>query len=457
MKKIFVSDVTLCEAEESRKLLTFREKLNIVASMSRAGLSAVELPPVSGGAEAGVVVSTIAEAAENIKISINAGVTPEQIRATYDCVKSAKDLCLQIALPISTVQMEYTYHLKASKMLEKIVSLVSTAKECCDCVEFVALDATRATAGFAEECCKVAAENGATAVTLCDTAGIFFPEEFAELVKNVKSAADVQIYVQPSNAMCMAAACAVAAIEAGADGVKTAAGSSAFLSAADFANIVRTKGEAMGVDCELDITAINNTVKNVSDVAGAEASTTDVSDTAVFSSGATLADITAETKALGYELSAEDNGKVYEEFKRVVAKKQAIGIAELEAIIASTAMQVPSTYHVVSYVVNSGNIITATANITLEKDGEQYSGVSIGDGPIDAAFHAIEQIIGHRYELDDFQIQAVTKGREAIGSSIIRLRADGKLYSGNGVSTDIIGACIRAYINALNKIVYEEK
>ena len=100
-------------------------------------------------------------------------------------------------------------------------------------------------------------------------------------------------------------------------------------------------------------------------------------------------------------------------------------------------------------------MITATANITLEKDGERLSGVSVGDGPIDAAFHAIEQIIGHHYELDDFQIQSVTKGREAMGSSLIRLRDGGMLYSGTGISTDIIGACIRAYLNALNKIVFE--
>ena len=97
------------------------------------------------------------------------------------------------------------------------------------------------------------------------------------------------------------------------------------------------------------------------------------------------------------------------------------------------------------------------ANVTLERDGEKISGVSTGDGPIDAAFFAIEQIIGHHYELDDFQIQSITKGREALGSSLIRLRAGGKLYSGNGLSTDIVGAAIRAYINALNKIVYEGK
>ena len=82
-------------------------------------------------------------------------------------------------------------------------------------------------------------------------------------------------------------------------------------------------------------------------------------------------------------------------------------------------------------------------------------GISLGDGPIDAAFLAIEQIEGHHYELDDFQIQAVTEGREAMGEAVVKLRSEGKLFSGRGISTDIVGASIHAYINALNKIVYE--
>ena len=110
----------------------------------------------------------------------------------------------------------------------------------------------------------------------------------------------------------------------------------------------------------------------------------------------------------------------------------------------------------ISYVINNGNIISSTAQITLKKDGEETCGVSVGDGPVDAAFRAIEQIIGHHYELDDFQIQSVTEGQEAMGSALVKLRSEGKLYSGNGISTDIIGAAIRAYINAVNKIVYEE-
>ena len=92
----------------------------------------------------------------------------------------------------------------------------------------------------------------------------------------------------------------------------------------------------------------------------------------------------------------------------------------------------------------------------LTKNGQTLSGVSLGDGPVDAAFLAIESILGRHYELDDFQIQAVTEGREAMGESVVKLRSGGKLYSGRGISTDIIGASVHAYLNAINKIVYEE-
>ena len=101
-------------------------------------------------------------------------------------------------------------------------------------------------------------------------------------------------------------------------------------------------------------------------------------------------------------------------------------------------------------------LVVFSTNILLNRNGEKLRGVGVGDGPIDAAFLAIEQIIGHHYELDDFQIQTVTEGRDAMGSALVKLRADGRVYSGNGISTDIIGASIRAYISALNKIVYEQ-
>ena len=138
-------------------------------------------------------------------------------------------------------------------------------------------------------------------------------------------------------------------------------------------------------------------------------------------------------------------------------RKSSLGEKELEALIASYAMQAPSTYHLSAFSVNCTSVGASMAQVTMKRGAETICGVATGDGPVDAAFRAIEQSVGTHYELDDFEIQAVTEGKESLGATLVRLRNNGKLYAGNGLSTDIVGASIRAYINALNKIVYEEK
>lgn len=452
MRKINVTDVTLRAYTEQKNTLSFREKLNIAQWLDTAGIDMIELPALVQEKEDAVICRTIAAAMKNASVAIDVG---KDAAAAWDCVKDTAAPVLQIVLPTSTVQMEYTYHLKAPKMLDKLAALCKEAAALCPNVEFVARDATRAEAGFIAACCKTAEENGATAVTLCDDSGIFFPEDYAAMVQEIKAACSLKVYVQPSDALHMAAASAIEAVKAGADGIKTAVCTN-YLAADVLADIFRAKVDTLSAGSNLDSTAIHNIIANITCGKKETVQAPELQETgAQLDISCTLADIASAVKELGYDLNDEDNGKVFEEFKRVIAKKENIGARELDAIVASVAMQVPSTFHVVNYVVNSGNIIAATANLTLEKDGEKLSGVSTGDGPIDAAFHAIEQIVGHHYELDDFQVQAVTKGREAVGSALIRLRANGKLYSGNGVSTDIIGACIRAYVNALNKIVYE--
>ena len=145
---------------------------------------------------------------------------------------------------------------------------------------------------------------------------------------------------------------------------------------------------------------------------------------------------------------------------KLVGRKQTLEYSpvkkEFEALIASSAMQAPSTYHFETYTTTSSNVASSMSQVILKRGDETVCGVSGGDGPIDSAFRAIEQCIGHHYELDDFQVQSVTEGKEALGSALVKLRNGGKLYSGNGTSTDIVAASIRAYINALNKIVFEE-
>ena len=147
---------------------------------------------------------------------------------------------------------------------------------------------------------------------------------------------------------------------------------------------------------------------------------------------------------------------VYESVQRISQKKaESVGPKELEEIISTVSLQVPATYQLKSFVITTGNVITSYADVILERNGSEVHGFSTGDGPIDAAFLAIEKLLDHHFELEDFQIQAVTSGAEAMGSASVKLRYDNKVYSGRGLSTDVIGASIRAYIDAVNKICFE--
>lgn len=458
MRNIAVSDITLKSA--GAQALTFREKASLAKSLDGLGVDKIELPKPCGAKEEAVVDSTISASVANAAVAIAVGMSEESLEAAWSCVKNAAKPCLQVEIPTSTVGMEYIWHMKAPKMLSAAEKMIKSAKEKCECVELVALDASRAERDFLVALCKMANDNGACSVTLCDDAGIYLPEDFAKMVKDIKAECDIKISVMPSDDIGMACACAVAAVNAGAEGVKTAVTGSR-LALDDFAQIIKIKGDAMDVCTGLDLTRCHHAVgelESIFDNAKSETASVEmlIANEISLSASSTYPEVCEAIDTLGYDLTDEDKGRVYEEFQLLARKRNEIGTKEFEALIASSAMQVPSTYHLDSYVSNSGNIIPAMSNITLIKNGEKLSGVATGDGPIDAAFKAIEQIIGHHYELDDFKITAVTQGKEAVGEAIVKLRADGKLYSGNGISTDIIGASIRAYINALNKIVYAE-
>ena len=287
------------------------------------------------------------------------------------------------------------------------------------------------------------------------------PDDFAAFVSRIAENAGVPVYVSASDLNGLAVACSLLAARGKAAGVKTSVGGDV-TSLATFSDLIRNRGGDIKLSTRLAVTELHRTVRQIEWIGEGRKDASPSSAAKGGDEGAIKLDPDADADAiaaavarLGYDLSDEDLALVSDEVRRVAGKKT-VGERELEAIVASSAMQVPATYQLENYVINSGNIISASAQLTLSANGKTLHGVSIGDGPIDAAFRALESVIGHRYELDDFKIQAITEGQEAVGSALIRLRSGGKLYSGNGVSTDILGAAIRAYLNAVNKIVYEE-
>ena len=294
------------------------------------------------------------------------------------------------------------------------------------------------------------------------------PDEFSSFIvslyENVPALQSITLGVSCSNELSMADSCAIAAIRAGVGEVKAASYCVNTASVENIAKIIAAKGDSFGVETGIHTTQMRRILSQIAWMFETNRSKNSPFDNGVQdNSGLYLTahdDMSSVLKVvmqLGYDLSEEDGAKVYEAFQRIAARKEKVGSRELDAIVASAAMQVPPTYRLDSYVINSGNTISATCHLKLQKNGLPIEGISLGDGPIDASFLAIEQIAGCHYELDDFQIQAVTEGREAMGETVVKLRSNGKLYSGRGISTDILGASILAYMNALNKIVYEEE
>ncbi len=461
MRTINVADITLKKLSEDREIsLLFREKSAIASCADSLGADAIELPAVKNLREDSIIYKTIAQNVKNATLSVPVGFSKEEVASAWECIKDAKKARLQIELPVSTIQMEYTYHVKQAVMLEKITELVKAAKEFCDDVEFSALDATRADVDFLVSAALSAQENGAGIITLCDNAGASTPEDIAKLVSKVKEAVSVPVYVQVSDRISMAVACAFSAVSAGADGIKCAMAGKDALLAGELSDAMSVCGSQIDAKLELDTTKIHASIDDMLSKINHESyeaeKTISEKKKILFDSDSSIAQIANAAQVLGYELTDSDIGNVYKALMQVCEKKGAVGSKEFEALIASSAMQAPSTYHFETYTTTSSNVANSMSQVTLKCNGELICGVSNGEGPIDSAFRAIEQCIGHHYELDDFQVQSVTEGKEALGSALVRLRNNGKLYSGNGTSTDIVAASIRAYINALNKIVFEE-
>lgn len=468
MQKLSIADVTLKQAAKSGNCsLSFREKIEIAKLLNKIHVSVIELPAIVKEKTDMLLVKSISScvtASSIIAVPVNLG--EGDVERVAQALSAAKCPRIQIEVPTSTVQMEYICGKKPAAMIEMIADYTKRAKALCGDVEFIADDATRSDPDFLYKAIATAVENGATTVTLSDTAGKMFPEDISamisDLYKNVPETEKINVGFQCGNELEMATAGSVSAIKAGANEVKVSSAPSVFApSMESICQIIKNFGDEFGYMTGVRTTEYHKAAKQISWILNARTSKNVMESVSLTSEDFSLSehdDITEVSKAiamLGYDLSAEDISNVYTEFKRISSKKT-VTAKELDAIIASVALQVPTTYFLESYVINSGNIIPATANITVRKNGEVIRGLCGGDGPIDAAFHAIEQIIGHHYELDDFQIQSVTEGQEAVGSAVVKLRSNGKLYSGKGLSTDIIGASIRAYLNALNKIVYEE-
>lgn len=469
MNTVRVCDSTVRKLSINRDYsLSFKEKLEVAKLLNKLCVDVIELEEIKNQKVDTLLAKSVVTAALDsvIAMPVSLSADPE---VTAKALSDAKKFRLQIVAPGSSVRMEYVYHKKPAVILEAIIKHIEECKKYTDDVELLIDDATRGDYAFIKELILKAVEKGASTVTFCDDAGTMLPEEFGafldERLNDNPELKNISWGVSCSNELAMADACAIAAICHGATEIKASAYPVNTASLANVCKVISGKGDVLKVRTNVETTSMKRILSQVNRFCGiTEKSNDDFRPeiSAEISEDKMRADDSKETvisiaEKLGYILSPEDADKVYEAFLRLASKKEYVSAREFAAIIATSAMQVPAKYELADYVVNTGNSFTPMVSVKLKSNGTEKEGISLGAGPVDAAFHAIEEITGTHYEVDDFQLHSASEGKDAAGETLVKLRAGGKIYSGHGVSTDIIGASIRAYINALNKIMYEEE
>ena len=463
-----ISDCTLLDAADHAEL-SFREKIELCRLIDKLGVTTIDLCGIRQKKIDRLLIKSISSAVKQAMIAVPVSLTEEEsVLMTWEALKEAASARLQVAAPVSSVQMEYLLHMKPAGLLSAVEKAIKACGGYTKEVEFIAEDATRSDPAFLRQILRTAVLSGAGCVTLCDTAGTMTPDETYAFIKSlcqdVPELNDVILGFSCSGTLNLADACAFAAVRAGVRALKATSCRGKSISLANIVRILSIKGSAEGVQSSVGLEQIRR-ITGQAEMICHSAGRKSVSFTEqagnesdmILSAHDSMETVIHACETLGYDLGPEDQQKVWKVFSQTAERKETITLKELDAIIAAEAMQVPPAYHNVQYVINTGNQIGAMAHMKLMFHNQEIEGIASGDGAIDAAFNSIEKATGRHFELDDFQIQSVTEGREAMGQTIVRLRWEGKLYSGRGISTDIVGAGIMAYVNAVNKIVYEEE
>lgn len=478
MRDIRISDETMKQAAASKELsLSFKEKLELAKLLDGLKVSVIEIEGIERPQADMLRIKSIASIAKNCTLAVPVMIDGSDIDDVWYAMSEAAHPRLQVQIATSPARMEYVHKMKAPEAIGAVEQTIKACSAHTTDVEFIAQDATRTDLEYLKDIITAAIEAGATTITVCDDAGIMLPAEFVDFISAVQrmhpslsadssSASRTALGIRCSNELFMAVSTSIAGIAQGATEVKTTSYPLGETLLPKLVKALSVKGDAYEVTCPVETTILKRTMSQIDRICTpatnkeshfASLGSNDTADDIVLKASDDQSAVAEAVAKLGYDLSDEDIASVYEAFQRIATKKESVGARELDVIVASAAMQVPSTYKLERYTINSGNAIKATANIRMRIGDEVFEKVAMGDGPIDAAFAAIDEIVGETFELDDWQMQSVTEGQEAMGECVVKLISDGRIYSGRGISTDIIGSSVRAYINALNKVMYEKE
>jgi len=517
-ERILIFDTTLRDGEQSPGAsLNIKEKLEVAEQLEKLGVDVIEAGfPISspGDFEAVKLIS------RKIRKPVIAGLaraTKKDIDVLWEAIKYAKNPRIHTFIATSDIHLKYKLRKSREEVLKEAVAAVKYARKFTDNVEFSAEDAVRTEPDFLCRVVEETIEAGATTINIPDTVGYALPEEFGKIIRmvieRVPNSNKAVISVHCHNDLGLATANSLEAISYGArqvectiNGIGERAGNA---SLEEVVMALRTRKDLLPFYTNIETKEIAKTSRLVSKLTGiivqpnkavvganAFAHEAGIHQDGVIKERLTYEIMTPESvglggrrlvlgkhsgrhafrkklQELGYKLNNEEVDKTFQQFKLLADKKKEIFDEDIEAIVEDQISLIPEVYKLDYINVTTGNRVVPTATVRLRKliapgktdKSEVLQEASCGDGPVDAAFRAIDRITNIKCRLIDYSLKSVSMGKDALGEVTVKITPVGRarvhelkrIVTGRGTSTDIIEASAKAYINALNRLVAREK
>ncbi|MGH2270998.1 2-isopropylmalate synthase [Anaerohalosphaeraceae bacterium U12dextr] len=503
LDQVLIFDTTLRDGEQAPGAsMSISEKLEVAQQLARLGVHVIEAGfPVSSPAQFDAT-KLVAEQIQGPVICGLARANEKDIDAAGKALAPAKKRRIHTFIATSPIHMEYKLRKTPDQVLKMAVEAVRYARQYTDNIEFSPEDACRSDLSFLYEILAAVIEAGATTLNIPDTVGYVLPYEYGQIIaklkENVKGIEKAIISTHCHNDLGMASANSLAGVRNGArqvectiNGIGERAGNAAM---EEIVMAIHTRPDFFpNITTGIKTTEIYRTSQLVSQLTGfviqpnkaivgknAFAHESGIHVDGILKKRETYEIMTPEMiglegskmvlgrhsgrhgfadrcKQLGFSLTKEELDAAYQKFVEIADKKKEIFDEDIAAIISDESRGIEQTYQLEYLHVASGTGTLPTASVKIKtKEGVKLA-VALGDGPVDAAYEAIRQATGKTPKLENYTIRAITEGKEALGEANVRIaNGKGQVFIGRGVSTDIIEASAKAYVDALNRMAAAE-
>ncbi|SHH27750.1 2-isopropylmalate synthase [Desulforamulus hydrothermalis] len=500
--RVYIFDTTLRDGEQSPGVsLNINEKLQIARQLARLGVDILEagFPITSHGDFA--AVQAVAREVRGVTVAGLARANFKDIDCAWEALRDAEQPRIHTFIATSDIHLQYKLRKNRDQVVEAAVAAVRHARKYTSDVEFSAEDASRSDVDYLARVFGEVIKAGATVINIPDTVGYAMPDEFARFIKQVMEKTPgiekVVVSVHCHDDLGLAVANSLAAVGAGArqvegtvNGIGERAGNAAL---EEVVMGLYTRQDLYRLTTGFNTREIYRTSRLVSSLTGmpvqpnkavvgknAFAHESGIHQDGVLKERTTyeimnpeLVGIAASNLVLGkhsgrhafrdrlaelgYNLSDEELNLAFARFKALADKKKEITDDDLQALVEDEIRHIPDTYTLEYFHISSGSTVVPTATVGLRVGEERQEDAACGDGPVDAIYKAVDKITGISCTLVNYAINAITGGTDALGDVTVKLKCSGqeKIYTGRGVSTDILEASAKAYVNAVNKLIYD--